>query len=1108
MKSLFFAVLLSAHFASAMEIPDVIRVDGRDNTGEVTVSDDGLVTVCSTGLISTVELRWRQGVSCAARVLGGEWERTYGRSGWSKLDPDRALPWYFLAADGVRVESWGVAVQPAAFAAWYASTNGVRLRLDVRAGSRPVRLGGRMLEACRILHRVSPVGETPFAAGRAFCRLMCPNPRLPREPVYGYNDWYCAYGKNTATNFLADVAFLASLLEGVKNRPFAVADDGWQNAVYRGGTGSSDGDWTTNNPVWGMAMDEFARRVRALGARPGLWYRPYFPGDKKGLPIDPTDPCHGRRIRSDIARFRSWGMELVKADFITFDWSHHWNTKPAPSPLVRDDAVWQDDTRTTAEVVRDHYRTIREAAGDLYVIGCNAIDHFAGGLFEIQRTGDDTSGRYWWPTRKNGVNTLGLRILHHGTFYATDADCAGLVEDGMVPWDLNAQWIDLVARSGTPLFLSWKRRDAVRPEVREGLRRALRLAAVARPVGEPLDWMENPHPRKWRFADGEAAYDWEPKSSLAVEIPGRGTVFLDVGERGKWTYELRRVDGDGLSDVVTLALSARHPQPGNPPPAELTFSFDQDDIDHLFSPVELKRAVPWVKEMGRMSFGANRQSPVFSWVSATDENRFTFACSDVRHPMDVCTWESTMGGSRLHVAATCFGGACKPYDFRTVLIRLDFRKVPFAQSVSEACDWMAEAGEVPASVPPARVYEPLWNTWYGYQIGYTADDVARESRIAAELGMGGVVLDMGWDRRGDTNSTSFAECGDWNPEPHDFPDFPGLVDRLHGMGLSCLVWCGVPLVGEKAAAFEDFRGKLLTDRPTDGGGKCHSLDPRFPEVRRHLVRTIERGLRDWGIDGWKIDFLQNFRTRETDRAETGLAGRDCRWVADATMTLQDEMAAAASRVKPKALFEYMYPYAGIPGQGLATQVRCPDCPGDVFFNRCRTAELRLLAGNRAAVHSDMLTWSPSAIPETCARQIVAVLHAVVQYGMRLTSLTPDQRRVVAQWVRFQRMHAETLFHGTFRPHGSAAGYPVIEMESAVERIVTVCAANSLVSVAADRSTVLVNGTGTSRMPVRAERPAKARLYDVFGDPCGEVPVPQGCAELPVPDGGHVVIELE
>ena len=104
MKSLFFAVLLSAHFASAMEIPDVIRVDGRDNTGEVTVSDDGLVTVCSTGLISTVELRWRQGVSCAARVLGGEWERTYGRSGWSKLDPDRALPWYFLAADGVRVD--------------------------------------------------------------------------------------------------------------------------------------------------------------------------------------------------------------------------------------------------------------------------------------------------------------------------------------------------------------------------------------------------------------------------------------------------------------------------------------------------------------------------------------------------------------------------------------------------------------------------------------------------------------------------------------------------------------------------------------------------------------------------------------------------------------------------------------------------------------------------------------------------------------------------------------------------------------------------------------------------------------------------------------------
>ena len=58
---------------------------------------------------------------------------------------------------------------------------------------------------------------------------MCPSPRLAKAPVYGYNDWYCAYGKNTAANFLADAAFIVSLVKGEKVRPYVVVDDGWQH---------------------------------------------------------------------------------------------------------------------------------------------------------------------------------------------------------------------------------------------------------------------------------------------------------------------------------------------------------------------------------------------------------------------------------------------------------------------------------------------------------------------------------------------------------------------------------------------------------------------------------------------------------------------------------------------------------------------------------------------------------------------------------------------------------------------------------------------------------------------------------------------------------------
>ena len=53
---------------------------------------------------------------------------------------------------------------------------------------------------------------------------------------------------------------------------------------------------------------------------------------------------------------------------------------------------------------------MREGAGEgAMVIGCNALDHLAAGLFGLQRTGDDTSGTEWDHTRRMGPNMLGMR---------------------------------------------------------------------------------------------------------------------------------------------------------------------------------------------------------------------------------------------------------------------------------------------------------------------------------------------------------------------------------------------------------------------------------------------------------------------------------------------------------------------------------------------------------------------------------------------------------------------------------------------------------------------------------------------------------------------------
>jgi alpha-galactosidase len=130
-------------------------------------------------------------------------------------------------------------------------------------------------------------------------------------------------------------------------------------------------------------------------------------------------------------------------------------------------------------------------------------------LFEIQRTGDDTSGKAWERTRYMGINTLAYRMSQHGAFYSHDADCVGITRQ--VPWEMNRQWLKLLAGSGTPLFVSVDP-DIVTKEQEAEIREAFALASQPLPPAEPLDWMETTCPSRWLLNGREASFAWNRES--------------------------------------------------------------------------------------------------------------------------------------------------------------------------------------------------------------------------------------------------------------------------------------------------------------------------------------------------------------------------------------------------------------------------------------------------------------------------------------------------------------------------------------------------------------------------------------------------------------------
>jgi alpha-galactosidase len=512
-------------FIDIQRPPDAVIVQTATDERSLSRSGDrwssDSVTVVTTGervslsspsiAIKRIHLRWRGDLQTTRLILGDAWERGYGDLEWRSWVPDRVMPWYVAAYDGTLTHAYGVRTGARSFCFWQVDPRGISLWADVRSGGSGVQLGSRMLDVCDVVSRAGRADESAFAAIHAFCRQMCANPRMPAQPVYGSNDWYWAYGKNSVETVVADAEHIVELSPTGGNRPFAVIDDGWQ--PVRGKDKAGVGTWDHGNEKFGD-MSTVAARIKGAGARPGIWVRPLqaladtpdswrLPRDKQYL--DPTIPEVRAKVADDIARVRQWGYELIKHDYTTFDLFGRWGFQMGAA-MTRDGWTFAaGPSQTTAEVIDDLYRTIRVAAADSLVIGCNTVSHLSAGHFEICRVGDDTSGTEWPRTRKMGVNTLAFRGVQHGAFYVADADCVGVTN--AVPWSLNRQWLDVLARSGTMLFVSLAP-DALGTEQRRDLRSALALAAVAHPLAEPLDWQRTVYPSRWKMMGREWRYDW------------------------------------------------------------------------------------------------------------------------------------------------------------------------------------------------------------------------------------------------------------------------------------------------------------------------------------------------------------------------------------------------------------------------------------------------------------------------------------------------------------------------------------------------------------------------------------------------------------------------
>ena len=206
---------------------------------------------------------------------------------------------------------------------------------------------------------------------------------------------------------------------------------------------------------------------------------------------------------------------------------------------------------------------------------------------------------------------------------------------------------------------------------------------------------------------------------------------------------------------------------------------------------------------------------------------------------------------------------------------------------------------------------------------------------------------------------SFARpAGDWVPSSVRFPNFRETIRAVKALGLKLVLWYGLPLVGHDSSAAAKFKGKYMGENR----GGAYYLDPRIPSVREHLISTLENAVRDWDVDGFKIDYIYAWSPVRPARPEEG---RDISEMQEAVVTVTRQLHDRLTAIRPEVLLEFTHGHHNAAMRPNCTMYRVGDCAGDVQENRSALARLRLTNGETSC-HSDMLTWGRDDSPEDAA----------------------------------------------------------------------------------------------------------------------------------------------
>lgn len=419
-------------------------------------------------------------------------------------------------------------------------------------------------------------------------------------------------------------------------------------------------------------------------------------------------------------------------------------------------------------------------------------------------------------------------------------------------------------------------------------------------------------------------------------------------------------------------------------------------------------------EVTQLTSSISVDAPLMCLYGHDDSNRITFAVSDTISTID---FESSLReeDNYVYCVITFFTESYNTSESYSADIRIDYRDVTFSQSIQEASIWLESVNPMPPTHTPEYAKVPLYSTWYSYHQNINEKGLLAECRASKKMGYDMIIVDDGWQTL--DGNRGYDYTGDW--EPDRMPEMAKFVQDVHDVGMKIMLWYSVPFCGVKSKAYQRFKGKFLTENHH----WAPVFDPRFPEVRAYLISRYVSAMKDWNIDGFKLDFIDDFKIYPETNTSS-LDGRDVLSVNKGVELLIREIKIALSSINPDVLIEFRQKYISPALRHLGNMFRAFDCPNDSLMNRVRTTDVKLLCGD-TAVHSDMITWHADEPVEIAALQLTSILFTVPQLSVKLGDTTDEYKFMISFYTHYWKDNRDILLDGSFVAYNPMANYPCL-----------------------------------------------------------------------------------